>query len=136
MIRGTTPTHTFNVDLDLRLATIYVTYMQNGKVLFEKGNEDIVTIEEGYFLLRFSQEETLTIKACNCASSIKIQIRAIFPDGSTVVSNVMTTSVRDILRDGVIEYTGQADPDYDGADDDPEEPEPDPEPDPDPTGGD
>ena len=44
MIRGTTPTNIFNVDVDLTTATaIYITYNQNGKTVFEK------SLADGYF---------------------------------------------------------------------------------------
>lgn len=99
MRRGTTPIHTFTTDLDLTdAAIIWITYKVGGKIVIDKSKEDLdVTAEEISF--RLTQEETL--KLIN-GDRVRIQIRARFEDGTAVASNVMETTAREILKDGVI----------------------------------
>lgn len=97
--RGTTPVHTFLVDLDLTSAeVIYVTYKQGRNILIEKEKDDLdVTAESLSFKL--TQEDTLALKT---AEVCEMQIRARFPDGTAVDSNIMKAHVGRILKDGVI----------------------------------
>ena len=98
MRRGTTPTNTFTVDVDLRQATaMYVTYKQGGTVLLEKTLEDI-TVSEDKIEVELSQEDTLAFKN----GTVQIQIRAKFVDGSALASNIITVNMNAILKDGVI----------------------------------
>ena len=97
--RGTTPVHTFHVSLDLTDAeVIYITYKQGSKTLIEKEKGDLeITAETLAFKL--TQEETLALKS---SQSVEVQIRARFPDGTAVDSNIMQSPVGRILKDGVI----------------------------------
>ena len=98
MRRGTTPTNTFTVDVDLRQATaLYVTYKQNSRVILEKTLED-ATITETSVAVTLTQEETLAFSK----GTVSIQIRAKFADGAAIASNIITSSVDQILKDGVI----------------------------------
>lgn len=98
MRRGTTPTHTFQTDIDLTAAAvIYLTYKVGGKVAFEKTGEDLTVTAES-ISTTLTQEETLSLKGQNA----EIQIRARFEDGSAVASNIMRTGIEQILKDGVI----------------------------------
>lgn len=45
MFRGTTPTQIFNVPVDLRESTVYVTYSQEGQVIIEKTNNELEITE-------------------------------------------------------------------------------------------
>ena len=99
MRRGTTPTHTFNTDIDLSEASvIWLTYKQNGKVLFTKEISDM-TITAESISVTLTQEETLMFETDR---NVKIQIRARFSDGSAIASNVIQTSANAILKEGVI----------------------------------
>lgn len=98
MIRGTTPTNIFNVDVDLTTATaIYITYAQNGKTIFEKTIADI-TVEADKLTVTLTQAETLKFDDRDVA----IQIRAKFADGAAIASNIINTAVDEVLKDGVI----------------------------------
>lgn len=98
MRRGTTPTHTITTDIDLTgAAAVYVTYAQKGCTVVEKSAEDI-TIGSDYVEIALTQAETLAFSE----GRIEVQIRARFPDGSAVASNVMQTTVAEILKDGEI----------------------------------
>lgn len=104
MKRGTTPTNTFTVDLDLTQAQVlYITYEQGGRTVIEKTLED-VTITPGSgknpetLSVSLSQTDTLRLKN----GAVDIQIRARFPNGEAIASDVMTVPVDVILKEGVI----------------------------------
>lgn len=100
MRRGTTPTHTFGTDIDLRTAeAIYITYEQGGKTVVEKTIEDM-TIEEDSVAVTLTQEDTLAFE--EKGGKVKIQIRAKFANGSVVASNIISTPAEEILKEGVI----------------------------------
>ena len=98
MIRGTTPTNIFNVDADLTTASaVYITYEQDGVTAFEKTLEDIL-VEANKLTVTLTQEETLSLKE----KDVRIQIRAKYPDGSAIASNIIITTAGAILKKGVI----------------------------------
>lgn len=103
MRRGSTPTNTFNCNVDLAGATLFVTYSQGGANLVEKTGDDltIVSTQSGCTVtVRLSQAETLKFKT----GQVMIQIRYVMPDGSADASNIIQTTAERILKDGVIEY--------------------------------
>lgn len=117
MRRGTTPTHTFHTDVDLTEArAVFVTYAQDGEVIIERSLEDGVEVTEDTVSVTLTQEETLRLEAVMAkhlsiaddifklqkASKVLIQIRAAFPDGSSVASNIVSVGVQDVLKDGEI----------------------------------
>lgn len=99
MRRGTTPTHTFKTDMDLTTAEVlFITYKQGKKVVLEKTIDDVtITAEE--ITTDLSQQDTL---AMSSIGTVSIQIRAKFPDGTAVASNVMERPAKEILKNGVI----------------------------------
>lgn len=97
--RGTTPIHVFTTDTDLSEAeVIYITYKQQGNVVLEKTKGDL-TFDEEEISLSLTQEESLRFSS---PGTVKIQIRARFADGTAIASNIVTTSVENILKDGEI----------------------------------
>ena len=100
MRRGTTPKHTFKTDVDLTDASvIYLTYKQGGKTVLTKELEDLtVTSEE--VSLELTQQDTLMFSTKG--GDVDMQIRARFPDGSAIASNIIGVKVNAILREGVI----------------------------------
>ena len=99
MRRGTTPTHIFNVDIDLTGADeIYLTYKQGSKVIVEFDRSNI-EVEEDKLTVKLTQEETLLFKL---TPQVRIQIRAKFPSGLAVASNIISTNAEEILKDGEI----------------------------------
>lgn len=98
MRRGSTPTNTFDVDLDLRGATVFISYEQEGAVIIEKTGED-VDIGESQLSLTLSQEETLKFHP----GKVFIQIRYVFPNGAADASEIIQTTFERIIKDGVIE---------------------------------
>lgn len=98
MYRGTTPTNVFRTDADLTKASVlFVSYMQNGKVVLEKSLSE-VSIQKDTIVVNLTQTETLLFQE----GIITIQIRAKFPDGSSIASNLIRTSAEKILKDGEI----------------------------------
>ena len=99
MIRGTTPTHVFETDVDLSGAEeIYVTYRQGGMTV-EKTMADCVVTPESVSV-ELTQAETLLFRVGGF--NVQVQIRAKFPDGSALASNIIPISVSPILKEGEI----------------------------------
>lgn len=116
MRRGTTPTNTFTVDIDLTQAeVIYITYKQGPRTVIEKTKQDL-TITPKELSVRLTQRDTLQLKQAavdriinggdlNLAEKnlfVDIQIRARFPGGDALASNIMHAPVEAILKDGEI----------------------------------
>lgn len=98
MRRGTTPTITYNVDIDLTSALeLYVTLKQGGVVVVEKTIAD-AEITDKAVTITLTQEETLKLDP----GQVFMQIRAKMPDGSALASNIMIGDVEQILKNGVI----------------------------------
>ena len=101
--RGTTPTHFFEVDIDLRpCVLIYLTYKQGDGcdelTVLEEVKDDM-TITEDLVTVELTQEETLAF----CPQKkVKMQFRALYPNGKAVACNEMVTDFKHILKGGVI----------------------------------
>ena len=114
MIRGTTPTHVFNVDIPLdNIAVLYVTYKQGKDIVLEKTLDDVeINAEEKTISVTLSQEDTLKFKNTNFSwlnpnqnkkdMMIQCQLRIKYNDDSALASNIMLLDVYDILKDGEI----------------------------------
>lgn len=99
MRRGTTPTNIFNANIDLTGATaIYVTYQQYNKTVIEKTIDD-VTIEGEVISVPLTQIETLNLIP---GVPVRIQVRAVLQDGNRVTSNILSTNVETVLKEGEI----------------------------------
>ena len=85
------------MDIDLRGATVYISYEQRRRVVFEKTGDDL-TIEEDRIIVELSQEDTLAL----ITGEVCIQIRYVFPSGKSDASNIITTTAERIIKDGVI----------------------------------
>lgn len=104
MYRGTTPTNIFKTDQDLSDAdVVYITYEQMNVPVIEKKKSDIIFgQEDDMFTLtvKLTQDDTLALN--DKVKSVNIQIRARYPDGTAIASKVVSTSVEEVLKDGVI----------------------------------
>ena len=98
MIRGSTPIHTFGTEIDLRGAVVYVTYKQDGVTIVEKTNKDMQITEHGVITM-LSQAETLRFKA---NKPVEMQVRYVLPNGVADASNIVTGTVEEVLKGGVI----------------------------------
>ena len=97
MRRGTTPTFTFEVDLDLTGWDTYITFEQR-KVEITRKNPAITPSNGGCIAeVELTQAETLAFKV----GPARAQLRAI-KDGEAVASTVFDFEVREILLEGEI----------------------------------
>lgn len=99
MRRGSTPTNTFSVDIDLRDATIFVDYEQKGQIVLEKTGDDL-TVTEDSISLELTQADTLLF----APGSVLIQIRYVFANGAADASNIISTTFERIIKDGEISH--------------------------------
>lgn len=102
MIRGTTPTHTFELNVDTSaIEAIYITYSQCKKVVFEKTKDDCTFEDDGKSVtVRLTQEDTLKLSS---SYTCKVQIRAKLTSYETAIaSDTFVVSIDDVLKDGVI----------------------------------
>ncbi|MBO7667044.1 MAG: hypothetical protein J6T26_01155 [Firmicutes bacterium] len=95
--RGSTPVNTFDVDIDLTGATVFITYNQGEETVLEKAGAD-VAITPTQLAVTLTQEETLAFTAAD----VDIQIRYVFPSGAADGSDIIHTTAERILKDGVI----------------------------------
>lgn len=99
MIRGTTPTISFELPFDFVLVEhIWLTITQRGKEIFTK-NETDMTVDEHNISVKLTQEETLML---NDSEIVKIQVRVKTSAGDALASNIAIVPVEEILKDGVI----------------------------------
>lgn len=97
MKRGSTPHNTFDVDIDLTGATVYITYVQNSKVILEKSGADVAITPE-QLSCDLTQEETLRF----CTGPVEMQVAYVFPDGTADRSDIIKTTADRILHEGVL----------------------------------
>lgn len=98
--RGTTPTFVFHVSADLTEAeVVYLTFEQGGKIVFEL-TKDELDITEETIEVKLTQQQTLALLAG--VSTVNMQFRAKFADGSAVASNTMFFIPDEILKGGEI----------------------------------
>lgn len=98
--RGTTPTHTFNTNIDLTGSKVFITYTQKGQTVLEKTNDEVM-IYDDHIDVTLSQTDTLSF---NRSSIVSMQIRYVTDKGKAGASNIMTASVGELLKEGEIEY--------------------------------
>lgn len=123
-MRGTTPYHSFILPIKAEeIDKIYLTYLQNDKVILDKTNEDVtitdivdlyenasmeeLTEEElnsCQVVLHMSQEDTLAFKFYPAAEKniAVIQVRLLTTDGEAYASDPVTERIMGVLKDGVI----------------------------------
>jgi len=106
IIRGTTPTLTFNVkneNMDLTaVAEVWITFKTKpGVKLKEKTydiNDVVIDAVEKTITLSLSQEDTLYF----ADNKILVQVRMRMNDDMAFASAIIDTSIGQILKDGVI----------------------------------
>lgn len=100
--RGATVDHKFNTPIDLTGATIYITYVQNDKVILEKTGGQL-KVEADCVTVPLSQEDTLSFD--QHGGDVRIQLRYVFESGIADASQIITVSVGALLKEGAIEWT-------------------------------
>ena len=103
MIKGTTPTLQFNLPIDtstIKAAEVMVRYVDNNKeVTIVKTLDECVTTGNTITAM-LTQEETLQLPA---PSNVEIQLRVLTLDDVALASVIFTTTVKRLLKEGVIE---------------------------------
>ncbi len=100
MIRGTTPTHTFEVpQIDTSyIKELRITYVQSCNTVLEKDESD-VTMGDHLIKLTLTQEETLRF---NDKLYVGVQLKVLMDDGSVLASQIMRFNVGKILNEEVL----------------------------------
>ena len=103
MIRGTTPTHYFDIKNNeintSMLGKINVLYGQNDKLLFKKKTEDC-KLENNTIITKLTREESLKFDHKQPA---QVQIVVETKNGDIIETVVMTIGVDKLLDDGELE---------------------------------
>lgn len=100
MIRGTTPTHTFQIPFSTNLLNeIRITYAQGNSVIVEKRTEDC-SLNGSDITVKLTQEETLRFSDNKTA---ELQLRVLLNDGNALATSVLRLDVSELLKDEIIE---------------------------------
>lgn len=100
MIRGTTPTHIFKINIDPDIIKdVHIIYAQNDEILIEKSTKDC-NIEKDSICVRLSQEESLLF---DCKKVVQIQIAVLTHQGDCMKSKIINVGVDKCLKGEVIE---------------------------------
>lgn len=99
MIRGTTPTHIFNLPFVASTITkLRVTYKQKGEKVLEKTETDC-TIAEDTVKIKLTQEESLKFVA---RENVEVQLRAKYENGEVLSHTVKELPVERVLNEEVL----------------------------------
>ena len=99
MRRGTTPTFTFDTDIDCtQLDLLWVTFLQQDKEIFTKKLPDCV-IDGNVIKVTLSEKDTLMFD--HRKNPVEIQLRAGIGD-TRIASNMMHTTAEAVLKDGCL----------------------------------
>ena len=100
MIRGTTPTHIFNLPIETRLISeIRVTYAQDDNILLTKTKSQC-EIQEKAVIIKLTQEETFKF---NCKKPVQIEVRALLENGVALKSPIKLMDVGKCLDNEVMQ---------------------------------
>lgn len=100
MIRGTTPTHTFQIPFNTNLLKeIRISYAQKDDVVVEKSTEDC-KLDGMNITVKLTQEETLRFSENVMAA---LQLRVLLNDGNVLATPVLRLDVGELLQDEVIQ---------------------------------
>ena len=99
MIRGTTPTHTFNIPFDTSMVKeVKVTYAQDDTVVLEKRTSDC-ELDGQRIIVTLTQEDTFLF---DCKKAVEIQIRVLTVGGDALGSVPEKVGVSKCLDDEVL----------------------------------
>ena len=99
MIRGTTPTHKFNLPFDSsNISAARVIYTQRGREILRKETKDF-TMDGNAIRVELKQEDTLLF---DCDYSVKLQLRVLTNDGKTLATQPIIVSIEECLDNEVL----------------------------------
>ena len=100
MIRGTTPTHTFNLPFGVEtIKEVRITYQQDNNTVIEKTEADC-TKEGQRILVKLTQEETLQFTE---GKQVSIQLKVLTTSNDVLVSQIAKTNCGKALNEEVLE---------------------------------
>lgn len=100
MIRGTTPTHIFNIPFDAsNIKEVKITYAQDDKSVLEKHIEDCIVTDK-QISVTLTQEDTFKL---NCKKPVEIQIRILTPAGEALATIPQSVGICKCLDNEVLE---------------------------------
>jgi hypothetical protein len=100
MIRGTTPTHVFEIPLDASLvADLRVSYAQGGDALITKKLAD-VKLEGNTITVRLTEEETLLFDHSKSIAFVQVKVKT--TGGDVLSSRIMNFNVFEALNEEVL----------------------------------
>lgn len=100
MIRGTTPTHIFHLQIDTAtIKEVRITYVQYSKTLVEKTERDVI-MEDKSIRLKLTQDETLKFSK---STPVRIQLKVLTTDNTVLACPVKELPIEDILNEEVLE---------------------------------
>lgn len=98
MIRGTTPTHVFDIPFDTALVKeARITYAQENQVIVDKKTEDC-TMSGNTISVTLTQEDTLKFDHA-CMAEVQLKVLA---EGCVMAMPVKTLSIDKILNEEVL----------------------------------
>ena len=99
MIRGTTPTHTFDLPVEANnVKNIRITYIQRREKIVEK-KMDAVTFENKKVKVTLTQKETLKFEAKHPAL---VQVRILTTDGRVLASDPEDIHVEETFNEEIL----------------------------------
>ena len=120
--RGTTPYHSFIIPIAAdQIKTVYITYLQNNEIIFDKDNEDIeikpvildtenaegddYSIAYSQLTTHLTQQDTLSFRFYPAAEKniAVIQIRILDVNDEAYASEPIRERIFGVLKDGVLE---------------------------------
>lgn len=100
MIRGTTPTHTFNIPFDTSLVDeVKIVYAQDEVVILEKTTSDC-SLDDTKICVTLTQEDTFKF---DCKKVVEIQLRVLTTGGEVLASVPEKVGVSKCLDNEVLE---------------------------------
>lgn len=100
MIRGTTPTHVFNISFDTSLISdLRITYAQCGKELVVKKYDDVILSDQA-ITVTLTQEDTLKFDCSKQAVQIELRVKT--NGGKVISSGIFNKSVEACLNEEVL----------------------------------
>lgn len=99
MTPGTTPTHTFNLPLNVLVDKCRITYEQGGKIVLQKEKKDCTLNDSNQIICKLSQEDSLQFVS---NAIVRIQLKVKTTGGDVLVSNLMKKPTNILLDKGVI----------------------------------
>lgn len=99
MIRGTTPTHRFDLNISTtQIRDLRIYYAQDDQILVERTMADC-ELREKSVMTTLSQEETLKFVA---NKQVQVQIKVLTHEGTAMASSIKAITVGEILKDEVL----------------------------------